>query len=137
MTLQRIAIGTVVGGLVFFFVGYLVFGILLVDFFMSNAGSATGVSRDPISFGPLIVGQLAWGAVLTLILGWSGASSVAQAAKISWVTGLLFMIGIDFTLYGTSNINNMTATVVDAAVASLLFALAGVAISAATGRKAS
>lgn len=136
MTLQRIAIGTVVGGIVFFFLGYLIFGILLADFFMSNAGSATGVMRDPISFGPLIVGQLAWGAALTLILGWSGASSVAQAAKTSWIIGLLFMIGMDFTMYGTSNINNMTATVVDATVASLLFAIAGAAIAAATGRKA-
>ena len=136
MTLQRIAIGTLEGGIVFFFVGYLVFGILLADFLAANAGSATGVMRDPISFGPLIVGQLAWGAAMTLILGWAGASSVAQGAKIGFIVGLLFMLGFDFTMYATTNMNNLTATVVDATMASVLFAVAGAAISAVTGRKA-
>ncbi len=45
MTAQRMAIGTVVGGVVFFVLGYLVFGIALADFFASN--SAPNLTRDP------------------------------------------------------------------------------------------
>ena len=35
-SVQRIALGTVVGGVVFFVLGFLVFGIALADFFASN-----------------------------------------------------------------------------------------------------
>ena len=49
MTAQRIAIGTVVGGVVFFVLGFLVFGIALADFFASN--SAPNLAREPIDFG--------------------------------------------------------------------------------------
>lgn len=135
MTLQRIAIGTVVGGIVFFFVGYLVFGIVFADFFAGNAGSATGVTKDPLDFVSLMIGQLAWGAMLTLILGWSSASSVAQGVRVGAVTGLLFMLGMDFTMFATTNVQNLTATVVDPILAAVVFAIAGGTIAAFTGKR--
>ena len=61
MTTQRFAIGTLVGGLVLFFLGYLIFGILFADFFAANAGTATGVPKMPFDFVSLAIGQLAWG----------------------------------------------------------------------------
>jgi hypothetical protein len=48
MTTQRFAIGTLVGGLVLFFLGYLVFGVVFASFFAANAGTATGVPKMPI-----------------------------------------------------------------------------------------
>ena len=132
---QRFAVGTVAGGLVLFFVGYLFFGLLLVDFFAANAGSATGVMRDPPSFAALALGQLAWGAVLTLILSWRGVSTFLDGAKTGALVGLLFFLGIDLTMYATTNINNLVASLVDAVVAAALFAIAGGAIAAVARRK--
>ena len=55
MTTQRFAIGTVVGGLVLFFLGYLVFGVVFADFFAANAGTATGVQKEPFDFVSLAI----------------------------------------------------------------------------------
>jgi hypothetical protein len=132
---QRLLLGTVVGGVVLTLLGYLVFGILFADFFASNAGSATGVTREPFNFVALVAGQLAWGAALTLILGWAGASSVGQAAKVAAMAGLLFFLGIDLTLYATTNVSNLTATLVDPILAAILFTVAGAAIAAVTKGK--
>jgi hypothetical protein len=135
MTTQRFAIGTLVGGLVLFFLGYLVFGVVFADFFAANAGTATGVPKMPFDFVSLAIGQLAWGAALTLILGWASASSVGQAAKVSAIVGLLFFFGIDLTMFATTNTSTLKATVVDPILAAALFGIAGAAIAAVTRRK--
>ena len=128
MTTQRIVLGTVVGGLVLFFLGYLTYGIVFASFFEANAGSASGVNREPFNFVALAIGQLAWGAVLTLILGWSRVSSVAEGVKAGALAGLLFFLGIDLTLYATTNISNLTASLVDPILAAVLFGVTGAAI---------
>ncbi len=128
MTTQRIVLGTVVGGLVLFFLGYLTYGIVFAGFFEANAGSAAGVTREPFNFVALAIGQLAWGAVLTLILGWSRVSSVAEGAKVGALAGVLFFLGIDLTLYATTNISNLMASLVDPILAAVLFAVTGAAI---------
>jgi len=128
MTTQRIVLGTVVGGLVLFFLGYLTYGIVFARFFEANAGSASGVNREPFNFVALAIGQLAWGAVLTLILGWSRVSSVAEGIKAGALAGLLFFLGIDLTLYATTNISNLTASLVDPILAAVLFGVTGAAI---------
>jgi hypothetical protein len=135
MTTQRFAIGTLVGGLILFFLGYLIFVVVFGDFFTANAGTATGVPKMPIDFVSLAIGQLAWGAALTLILGWASVSSVGQAARVSALSGLLFFYGIDLTMFATSNTQNLKAAVVDPILAAVLFGVAGAAIAAVTRKR--
>ena len=135
MTTQRFAIGTLVGGLVLFFLGYLIFGVVFDDFFAANAGTATGVPKMPIDFVSLAIGQLASAAALTLILGWANVSSVGQAARVSALVGLLFFFGVDLTMFATSNTQNLKAAVVDPIFAAVLFGVAGAAIGAVTRKK--
>ena len=80
----------------------------------------------------LAIGQLAWGAALTLILGWANVSSVGQAARVSALVGLLFFFGIDLTMFATSNTSTLKAAVVDPILAAALFGVAGAAIAAVT-----
>ena len=136
MTTQRILVGTVVGGIVLFLLGYLMFGIVFADFFRTNAGTATGVERMPLNLVPIGIGQLAAAAALTLILNWAGVKGIAQGATIGGVVGLLFFLGVDLTMFGTSNLNNLTATLVDPILGAILYAIAGGAIAAVSGKKA-
>jgi hypothetical protein len=135
MTTQRLALGTVVGGIVLTLLGYLVYGIILAGFFAANAGSATGVPREPFNFVALVIGQLAWGAALTFILGWASVSSVGQAAKVGALAGLLLFLGLDLTLYATTNVQNLMATLVDPVLAAGLFAVASAAIVSVSRNK--
>ena len=136
MTLQRLVLGTVVGGLVLFLLGYLVYGVLFASFFATNVGTATGVTREPFNFVALLLGQLAFAAILTMIFSWSAVRSAGQGAKIGALAGLLFFLGIDLTLYATTNVQNLAASLVDALLAALLFAVSGAVIASVARPKA-
>ena len=136
MTLQRLALGTVVGGLVLFLLGYLVYGILFASFFAANVGTATGVTREPFNFVALLLGQLAFAAILTMIFAWGSVRSAGQGAKIGALAGLLFFLGIDLTLYATTNVQNLAASLVDPLLAAVLFAVSGAAIVSGSRSKA-
>lgn len=136
MTIQRCVLGTVVGGLVLFFLGYLLYGILFAGFFEANAGSATGVTREPFNFVALGVGQLMWGGALTVVLGWTRTSSVAGGIKVGAAIGLLFFLGFDLTLYATTNLSNLTGAIADAVLATVLFGVTGAAVVPVIGTKA-
>jgi hypothetical protein len=125
-------IGTAVGAIVFTLVGYLFYGVLFADFFANNGGSATGVQRDPFDFVALVAGQVVFAALLTIILTWASAKNLMQGVKIAFVTGLLFFLGIDLTMYATTNVQNLKASLVDPLIGGFLFAFAGAAIMAVT-----
>lgn len=135
MAIQRCILGTLVGGVILFFVGFLIYGILFVDFFEANAGTAVGVARDSPNFMALAGGQLLWSGALTLALGWKGAASVGDGLKVGATLGVLFFLGIDLTLYATTNMSNLTGALVDAALATALFAVTGAGIVLVIGRK--
>lgn len=135
MITQRLLLGTVVGAVVFTLLGYLAYGIVFADFFANNGGSATGVQRDPFDFVSLVAGQVVFGALLTMILIWASAANVMQGVKIAFVTGLLFFLAIDLTMYATTNIQNLKASLVDPVIGGFLFACAGAAIMAVTKGK--
>ena len=136
MTAQRLALGTIVGGVVFSVLGYVVYGVLFASFFAANLGSATGVPREPFDFVSLVLGQMAWAAILTLILGWASVSSLAQGAKVGALIGLLFFLGFDLTLYASTNMQNLTASLVDPLLGAVLFAVAAAAIVSVSPSKA-
>jgi hypothetical protein len=131
---KRIGIGALIGTVVFNVTGFLVWGMLLLDFFTAHAGSAVGLEKDPPTWWAVVLGGLLFGALLTMILDWSGSSSLGDAAMTSAIVGLLFVGGMDFLYFGLFNIFDLAGTVADTVLSALQWALTGVAIAAATGR---
>jgi hypothetical protein len=110
---KKFVIGTVVGGIVLFFAGYLIFNTILGGFFAANGGSAMGVARDPMMLWSIAVGCLAFAALICFCMGARAASGLAGGAQTGAVAGLLLAIFVDFVMYGATNVNNLTATIVD------------------------
>jgi hypothetical protein len=109
--------------------GYLIYGIIFASFFAANAGSATGVEREALVFWAIGLGQLGWAGLLTLVLGWTRVTTVGGGLKTGAIVGLLSALGIDLTMYGVTNMSNLTATLVDPVLSMVLFACAGVVIA--------
>ena len=63
---------TLAGGVAIFFLGFLLYGVLLMDFFLANTGSATGVMKEVPTWWALVVGQVLTAALLVMIMGWRG-----------------------------------------------------------------
>lgn len=137
MSTKKTIIGGIAGGITYFVLGWLVYGMLLMDFMRNNAGSATGVQReqDQIIFWSLALGNLCMGFLLSYIIHKANASSPSEAAGIGAVTGLLMSAGFDFIMYGTSNIANLTATIVDIAVLTVMSGITGMIIALVSAPK--
>ena len=105
------------------------------EFFAANAGSATGVWRDPPLQWALAVGNLSHAALLTLAVGSRVRSStIAEGFRIGAIVGFLVWLGVDFILYGVQNVSNLTATVVDALLGIVPAGIAGAVVAAVLGK---
>lgn len=114
MNTKQWVVGTVVGGVVAYVVGYIIFEALLGEFYRANGGSATGVPRDPQIIWAGLVGGLAYAALIIYALRAQAASlNMVSAAKVGATVGFLIWACADFTLYGGTNINNLTLTIAD------------------------
>lgn len=122
--------GTIGGAVVLMAVGYVIFEVLLKDFYVSNGGTATGVWREAQIHWAVAVGALAYAALILYALRGSAASlTVASGAKAGAIVGALIWACADFTLYGISNINTLTLAVVDPLVELVRGGITGAALA--------
>ena len=120
--------GTLAGGITFFLLGYLFYGVLFFSFFEANQGTATGVQRDDMQFvwWALILGNFAFAALLSYIfLKWANIRSFGGGLQAGAVVGLLVGLSWDLTLYGTSNMMTLAGALVDVAVFTVMGAITG------------
>lgn len=133
MTAKQFAAGTVVGAATLSATGYVMFGILLGNFYARalSAGSATGVPREPFLFWAVGLGALSYGALMTLAIASRAAdsSTIGAGIKIGAVVGFLVWFTADFMLYGISNVLNLTSALIDPLLEVVPSAVTGGAIA--------
>ena len=128
-------IGTLVGGVTLYVVGYLMFDVTFGAFYASNVGSATGVSRDVNLVWAVALGSLSYAALVTLAIGnLPGPSTIGAGVKTGAVVGFLLWFTVDFILFGITNVANLTRTVVDPLLELVRGGVGGAVIAAALGR---
>ncbi len=133
MDTKKFITGTLVGGIAYFILGYLFYGLLLEGFFEANAGSAADAGRQPedIVWWALILGNFAFAALITYIfVKWAHISTFKGGLKAGAVIGLLMALSMDLIMYATNNLMSLTGVVVDVIVATLLSAIIGGVIGA-------
>ena len=134
MDIKKFSIGTVAGGVAYFLLGYLIYGVLLAKFFAGNMGSATGVEKLPIDFISLFIGNLAGAALLSYIFTrWAGIKTFMTGAKAGAVIGLLMTLTFDLIMLGTTNIQNFNSVIVDVLASTLMTAIVGGVIGLVLG----
>ena len=135
MDIKRVVTGTVVGGIVLYAVGISVFDLAFGAFYAANAGSATGVERDPQLVWAVALGSLSYAALITLgIASRSSFSNVGAGVKVGAVVGFLLWFTVDFILYGITNVGNLTRTVVDPLLELVRGAITGGVIAVVLGK---
>ena len=126
MTTKNRLLATLVGFIVLFLLGWLIYGMLLMDFYGNNSGSASGVMRadDEMIWWALILGNLFQAYLLVYIFGnWANITTFSDGLKAGAIIGLIMGLAVNFTMYGTSNIMNMTSTFVDPFVSAVMMSI--------------
>lgn len=136
MNTQKFLVSGIVGGIVSFFGGFLIYGLLLMDFFAKNAGSATGVAKAQADFvwWALMAGCIFQGLLFSYIFNkWANINTLAAGASAGAVIGLLMTASFDLTMFGTSNMSTLTGSCVDILAGTVMGALIGAAVGMANG----
>jgi len=135
MDTKRFATGTLVGGVILYVAGYLIFDLAFAGFYAANAGSATGVARDPQLVWAVALGSLSYAALVTLAIGSrAGSSNKGAGVKTGAVVGFLLWFTADFIFYGIQNVSNLTRTVVDPLLELVRSGIAGGVIAVVLGK---
>jgi len=135
MDIKKLITGGIAGGVVFFFLGWLVYGNLLSDFMRQNPGKIGWIDRKEPEFLYLIAGQLMYGFLLTYILLKANVNSIVSGLITGAIIGFLMGAAIDFTMYGTTLVLSKKGLLAELSAGIVITALAGAVIAAATGRK--
>jgi hypothetical protein len=137
MDLKRFLIGTVVGGVFLFVLGWLFWMVLFVGLFEGFAGSATGVPKDPPVMWAFILGTLVLSALYTLAIQWRGDSTLVDGLKTGALLGFLVWFGVDIMLFGVWNVSTLPGVFADSILELVRTGVAGAAIVAVAGKKES
>lgn len=113
MDAKRFLAGTVVGGIVLYALGYLIFTVAFASFYAANAGGATGVDRPSELMWAVVLGSLGYAALICYAMGARPPSGLGGGAKVGAVVGFLMWFTVDFILYGVQDVSNLTRTIVD------------------------
>lgn len=134
MKTKKILLGGLAAAILFFFLGWIIYGLLLADFMQNNFDQSIMKAEEDMVWWAMILSNLATGFLLAIILSWSNAKSFADGAKIGGITGILIALSVDLSFYSMSNMyNNLTAVFVDVIVVAVLWAIVGVAAVWAMG----
>lgn len=135
MNTKNFLIGGFVGGVVYFLLGYLFYGVLLTDFFREHPGTATNVERgmDQMVWWSLIAGNLLFGFLLAYIFAKAGISTLSNGLVTGGILGFLMCASIQLTMYGTTNIMSKQGMAAEIVAFTVMSAIVGAVIGAIMG----
>ncbi|OUR94566.1 hypothetical protein A9Q87_02720 [Flavobacteriales bacterium 34_180_T64] len=118
-----------------FFGGYLLWG-LIGDPILKDHTVSSGLMKDPPDFMHLVIGCLIVGFVVSTIYSkWArGAHSMSQGAQYGIWLGILMGLGSGMIDFATSNLLDLSGTLINAVVYIVHFGIMGVFVSLIYGK---
>jgi hypothetical protein len=133
---MRILRGTVAGGILYFLLGWLVYGIFMMNYMTANMNQCAARPMEQMIWWAMIAANLLSALLLTLILKWSGAKGVVDGLKTGALFGFLLGASMDLGFWSmTTMFNHFTALVIDVAVFTLMMAVVGIGIVLLWGKE--
>lgn len=141
MNTNKFLIGGIIGGITYFLLGWLVWGMLLMNFMQEHtteAGKAVMRGEDGMVWWAMIVGNLLSGLILSFVFVKSGVSSAGSGATTGATLALLISAAINCVLYAQMNAWDTTSMIVDIAASTVVGAIVGAVVGwyMGMGRKA-
>jgi hypothetical protein len=136
----RILIAAFAGAVIYFLLGWLIYGILIVDFFAAHSMMQyyVGLEKMPPNLIGIFVSGFAFCLLLAVIFGnWANITTLKNGAMAGTAIGLLIGLYVDLSLYSTLNLYGRQVVVVDVLLNALFGAIIGAVIAWILGYKKS
>ena len=127
MDFKKFLMGGIIGGIVNFLLGWLIYGILLMETMHKHATHSPGVFREEekMIWWSLVLGNFALGFMITYVLMKGNIKSFGGGATTGFVVGLLTCLGLDTIMYAQMKVIGLTFIGIDVAVAAVITGIVG------------
>jgi len=123
---SKTLIGGIAGGVLYFLLGYLIYGVLLPDFMMENYNSCMDRAMEDYAWWALISANFVWGFFLAITIHLSGAKNLLDGLKTSFVAGGLVSLGMALSFFSMSSMyHTRIGAVADVLISTAFFTLVG------------
>ena len=135
MDVKRFAIGTIVGGITMYVVGYLIFTLIFGAYYAANVGPVTNAMREPTLQWANALGGFAFAALITYVIAESGRlPTIAAGFMKGATTGFLAWLSVDLVYYGATNLWNFSIVILDPVLEFVHSGIGGAVIAAVLSR---
>jgi hypothetical protein len=123
----KVLLAALAAGVFYFFGGWVIYGMLLMDFMTANTTFYEGLmkSEEEMNFAALIVGNLVWGLLIALIVFRTGGKSFKDGAITGLWVGFLMNLSFYAMYAAFMNLYSDTYMAVDMVVGTLFVAVGG------------
>lgn len=137
MNVGKMLLAAVVGGVVYFLLGWLVYGTLLASVFEPAAEMKAVIARPQEEFklGSMLVSCLAWGGLLSYIFArWAGIRTFTSGATAGAIIGALVSLCVNTSMYAMYTFVTTTQIGADLVMSAVISAITGGVIGWMLGR---
>lgn len=133
---MRMLRGTVAGGIAFFLIGWLVYGVLLMSYMTANMNQCAARPMEEMVWWSMIASSLLTALLLTLVLKWAGARVLVDGLKTGAIFGVLLASSVDLGFWSmTKMYGNFAVLLVDVVVYTLIMSVVGAIIVLLWGKE--
>lgn len=134
---KNVLVASVVGAVASFLLGWIVYGMLLMDFYSANSVQYDGMMKEQPMLGLIFTSQLATAFLLATIYdSWSKAADFSAGFRQGMLIGLLITLSMDLYFMASMNFMTWTLVGVDIVVGSLFTGVVGGVIALVLGKMA-
>ncbi len=134
MDIKKLLINSIIAAVLFFLLGWLIYGNLLDHYMRYHLGRAGHVTRpDPVML-YIALGNLLQGATLAYIFVRANVKSLADGLVTGGIVGFLVSASIDCIMYGTTFAFSKRAIVADVIAYTILCAVIGAVLGMVLSR---
>src|SRR6187401_83513 len=118
---KQTLLAVIVGFVVSFLLGWLVYGIMLMDYMGAHTLAGFNKPEDEMSFPGIIVGTLAMVLLFIMLFNKMGATDVKKGAMAGLWIGFLVTLSYDSYFWGATHLyNDLEVICVDVLVSSVM-----------------
>ena len=135
MKTKQIFFGGIAGGVTFFILGYIIYGVLLMNYTTANYNQGAMRPMTEMIWWAMILANLAFGFILSFVLSWSNTTIVMAGVRLAIILGLLLSLSVDLSNYAmTTMFSNFGAVLVDIVGFSIMSGVSGAVVIWIMGR---
>ena len=114
MKTKQFITASLIGALTHFFLGWVVYGILLMDTMQAYSNTSLFRKDEDMIFWSIIIGSVSFGLLMSYFLIKTGVRNLKDELLNGALLGLLITAFMDFNSYGTSTVfNNLQIVFLD------------------------